>query len=74
LLALLQQPDQIPSLISTSSWGVQITGGSNPILRQMDSIRGLKAGFAICLQFQVRRYSMPFVAATEIWSASVAAF
>jgi hypothetical protein len=37
---------------------VQITGGSYPILRQMDSIRGLKAGFAICLQFQVRRYSI----------------
>jgi hypothetical protein len=34
-----------------------MTGGSNPIRRQTDSIRGLRAGLAICLQFQVRRYS-----------------
>jgi len=49
-------------------------GGSNPILRQTDSIRGLRAGLAICLQFQVRRYSTPLTAATAICRASVAAF
>ena len=51
-----------------------MTGGSNPILRQTDSIRGLRAGLAICLQFQVRRYSTPLTAATAICRASVAAF
>ena len=53
---------------------MQMTGGSNPILRQIDSIRGLRAGLAICLQFQVRRYSTPLTAATAICRASVAAF
>jgi hypothetical protein len=50
-----------------------MTGGSNPILRQTDSIRGLMAGLAICLQFQVGRYSTPLTAATAICRASVAA-
>ena len=45
-----------------------------PHLRQTDSIRGLRAALAICLQFQVRRYSTPLTAATTICRASVAAF
>ena len=40
---------------SNSSCGVQIIGGSYPKKRMMDSIFGLNAGFAICVQFQVNR-------------------
>lgn len=69
-----RQQGQIPSSISNSSCGVQITGGSNPLSRQMRSMRGRIEGFAMCLQFQVNRYSTPLTAAMEMCNASIAAF
>ena len=41
--------------VSMSSWGVQIVGGSYPLLRQTASIRGRIAAVAMCLQFHVNK-------------------
>ena len=43
------------SYSSTNSGGVQITGGSYPAARQIDSIFGRMIALAMCVQFHVSR-------------------
>ena len=45
-------------------------GGSCPVSRQMDSIAIRVMAFAMCLKFQVTKYSIPWMAAREMWAAS----
>ena len=58
---------------SISSSGVQITGGDSPAERHVRSIGPRVAALAMCVQFQVRRKSIPWTAATAMCSASTAA-
>jgi len=51
-----------------------MTGGSKPFSRQACSILGRMTAFAMCVQFQVSRYSIPLTAATATCSASISAF
>ena len=46
--------------------GVQMTGAAYPADRHRDSIRGRKTALAMWVQFQVRRYRTPWVAASAI--------
>jgi len=49
-----------------SSWGVQIKGGSNPMIRQVDSILNRSVALAIWVQFQVIKYCIPWTAAVAM--------
>jgi hypothetical protein len=57
--------DSIPGhgYSSINSSGVQITGGTKPAARHTPSIISHVAAFARCVQFLVRKKSIPFTAA-----------
>lgn len=62
--------NQASSSSPASSSGVQMIGCSYPASRQTASMRPRKVALAMCLKFQVAKYSTPCTAAIAICNAS----